>query len=68
LNTNKHVTTINTKRKEIGMTVRALAKKIGMDEDLLGKTLNGKRKMTAEELLTLSKVLGLSFDDYKESA
>jgi hypothetical protein len=35
-----------------------------MDDDLLGKTLHGKRKMTASELIALSYALGLSLNDY----
>ena len=55
---------INARRESIGITIRALARRVGMDDDLLGKTLNGKRKMTATELLLISRELGLGFDDY----
>ena len=59
-----YIRVIDEKRNQIGMTIRALARKAGMDDDLLGKTLHGKRKMTASELIALSYVLGLSLDDY----
>lgn len=55
---------IEDKRNQNGMTIRALARKIGMDDDLLGKTLHHKRKMTASELIMISSVLGLTMDDY----
>ena len=55
---------IENRRKEMGMTIRALARKVNMDDDTLGKTLHGKRKMSATELIMLSSVLGLSFDDF----
>lgn len=59
-----YIRVIDEKRNQIGMTIRALARKAGMDDDLLGKTLHGKRKMTASELIALSYALGLSLDDY----
>ena len=46
------------------MTIRSLARRANMDDDLLGKTLHGKRKMTASELIKLSAVLGLTLEDY----
>ena len=55
---------INERRTEIGMTIRALARKADMDDDLLGKTLHRKRKMTASELILISAVLGLTLADY----
>lgn len=59
-----YIRVIDEKRNQIGMTIRALARKAGMDDDLLGKTLHGKRKMTASELIALSYALDLSLDDY----
>ena len=59
---------VNSKRKEIGMTVRALSKKTGIDENVLGRTLIGKRKMNACELLALVSALNLSFEDFKRGA
>lgn len=61
----KYIEVIEGKRTQIGMTIKALANHIGMDDDLLGKTLHGKRKMTATELIMLSSVLGLTLEDYK---
>ena len=46
------------------MTIRSLARRANMDDDLLGKTLHGNRKMTASELIKLSAVLGLTLEDY----
>ena len=61
------ITVIDGKRTEIGMTIRALARKVEMDDDLLGKTLHRKRKMTASEFIMISKVLGLTLDDFSET-
>ena len=62
-----YISVIEQRRKEIGMTICALAQKAKMDNELLGRTLRGKRKMTALELIMLSHVLGLTFDDYPNS-
>ena len=59
-----YLVVINDRRNQIGMTIRSLARKAKMDDDLLGKTLNGKRKMTASELIMLSSVLGLTLEDF----
>lgn len=60
-----YIHVIDEKRNQIGMTIRALARKANMDDDLLGKTLHGKRKMTASELIALSFALGLTLEDYQ---
>lgn len=57
---------VNNKRSEIGMTVRALSQKTGIPENALYGIFGGSRNMKASELLSLSSVLGLSFDDYEE--
>lgn len=59
-----YISIIDQKRNQIGMTIRALARRANMDDDLLGKTLHGKRKMTASELIALSSILGLTLSDY----
>ena len=59
------VSVVENRRKEIGMTVRALSQKSGVQEDALYNILLKKRKMTASELLSLSAVLNLTFDDYR---
>lgn len=63
-----YIRIIDQRRNQIGMTIRALARKADMDDDLLGKTLHGKRKMTASELIALSYVLGLTLADYPVQA
>lgn len=59
-----YIHVIDRRRREIGMTIRALARKVNMDDDLLGKSLHGKRKMTATELIAISYALGLTITDY----
>lgn len=59
---------VNKRREQVGMTVRALARKTGIKEDALYGIICGKRKMTATELLSLSSVLNLTLDDYTVSS
>lgn len=63
----RYLEVIDNKRRQIGMTKAALARHVNMDDDLLGKTLHGKRKMTATELIMLSETLDLTLDDYKQT-
>ena len=56
---------VDKRREEYGMTVRALSQKSGVKENALYLILSKKRKMSASELLSLSAVLGLTFEDYQ---
>lgn len=58
------VAVVEKRRKDYGMTVRALSQKSGVREDALYNILGNKRKMTASELLSLSAVLHLTLEDY----
>lgn len=57
-------TVVDKRREEYGMTVRSLSQKSGIKEDALYLIFGKKRKMTASELLSLSAVLGLTFEDF----
>ena len=59
---------IDGKRSEIGMTIRALAAKSGIEENALYLSFGGKRALKASELISLSFVLGLDLSDYMETA
>ena len=59
-----YISIIDSRRNQIGMTIRALARKANMNDDLLSRTLKRKRKMTASEFIMLSYVLGLTLEDY----
>ena len=59
-----YISIIDNRRNQIGMTIRALARKVNMSDDLLSRTLTGKRKMTASEFIMLSYGLGLALEDY----
>lgn len=62
---NDCVTVVDDRRKEFGMTVRALSQKSGVPEDALYNIFGRDRKMTASELLSVSAVLHLGFDDFR---
>lgn len=62
---NDCISVVDNRREEYGMTIRALAQKSGVDEDALYNIFGRSRKMTASELLSLSAVLHLTFDDYR---
>ena len=59
------VDVVESRREKYGMTTRALSQKSGIPEDALYNIFSRKRKMTASELLSLSAVLQLTFDDYR---
>lgn len=60
----KVISTIEAKRIDAGMTIRGLAKKSNLPENALYNSLKRKRKLTAGELLAVSSVLHISFEDY----
>lgn len=62
---NDCIAVVDKRRREYGMTIRALSWKSGVEEDALYNILNNKRKMTSSELLSLSAVLNLNFEDYR---
>lgn len=62
---NDCIAVVDKRRREYGMTIRALSRKSGVKEDALYNILNNKRKMTSSELLSLSAVLNLNFEDYR---
>lgn len=62
---NDCVSVVEKRRADYGMTVRALSQKSGVREDALYNILGKKRKMTASELLSISAVLNLTFEDYR---
>jgi len=57
---------VNRARLEMGITTRALSKRSGVPESVLYRIMNKKRKMSAEELLAVSSVLHLHFEDFAD--
>ena len=49
---------------ENGIKYSYLSKKTGIPMNMLSPTLNGKRKLSAEEYFTICEVLGLSAETF----
>lgn len=56
---------IDNKIKSSGMTQAFVSRQAHMNPDLLSRTLQGHRKLKADELVSLCEVLGLTFEDFK---
>lgn len=52
--------------EEIGITKAELARRIGIDDELLRRSLAGTRKIGADEFICLCKELRLRLSDFKE--
>nr|DAM37287.1 MAG TPA: Helix-turn-helix XRE-family like protein [Caudoviricetes sp.] len=59
---------INERIEDRGMTIKAVGVKADINPDLLSRTLIGKRKLKADELIGLCKVLDLTLDDFRAQA
>ncbi len=51
-----------------GVKLSYVAKKIGLSVDLLSKSINGKRRLNADEFLKICKVLDITQDEIDELA
>jgi transcriptional regulator with XRE-family HTH domain len=50
--------------RERGISKAELARRVRIDDELLRRSLLGKRKITAEEFIALCSELKLSLDDF----
>lgn len=53
---------------ERGIRTGFVAERAGMDTELLQRSLNGKRKLTADEFASICFALGLDFDFFMNPA
>ena len=51
-----------------GITKTALAKKMGMDVELMRRSLNGTRKISADEFVKLCSILKLKLRDFQKTS
>ncbi len=51
---------IENKLKELGITVTALAKRVGVSRQQIYNWINKKAQPNANQIMSLSKILGLS--------
>lgn len=64
---NAIVKVIGDRIKEAGLTQVYVSKQAHMNPDLLSRTLQGDRKLKADEFVSLCQVLGLTLEDFKAS-
>lgn len=57
---------ISDRIEERGMTITTAARRANMTPELLSRTLNGARKLKADELVNLCRVLDLTLDDFSK--
>lgn len=57
---------LNKRVKQVGITAAELARRVGMNDALLRRTLDGKRPVKSVELLRLCSELELDFNDFAE--
>ena len=57
---------LNNRIAERGMTITTVATRANMSPDLLSRTLKGHRKLKADELVDLCRVLDLSLTDFAQ--
>ena len=56
---------LNNRIEERGMTITTVATRANMSPELLSRSLKDHRKLKADELISLCRVLELSLDDFK---
>lgn len=61
------MTVVRNAITERGMTVKAVAEKVGMPAQNLSASLCGRRRLLATEFIGLCRVLGISPDDVTNS-
>ncbi len=58
---------INGYMEAKGIKRSFIARQIGMPPELLGRTLDGKRKLKADEFLAICEVLSLDMEYFKKT-
>lgn len=53
------------KVKDVGITNAELARRCDIDQELLRRSLIGERKLVADELIALTKQLGMSLSEFE---
>lgn len=59
------IAVIRNKIKERGVTMAFISRQLGMNPDLLSKTMNGSRNLKADEFVNLCQLLDLTLEDFK---
>lgn len=59
---------VSRRVKRTGISVAELARRTDIHQVMLGRSLKGEREIKADELVRLSKELGLEMSDFYEAA
>jgi len=62
------ITVLNKKISERGITVSELSRRVGMNDELLRRSLAGTRNVKADEFIKLCRELSLDIDDFTTPA
>lgn len=57
---------VSARVEEVGITAAELARRVGMDDQLLRRSLDGKRAIKSRELVRLCSQLGLTLKDFDD--
>lgn len=55
---------LNNRIADRGITISELARRIGMNDELLRRALAGTRNIKADEFINLCRVLGLDIENF----
>lgn len=58
------INVLNERIKERGITVSELARRVGMSDELLRRSLAGTRNVKADEFIELCRELSLDIEDF----
>lgn len=59
---------LNERISERGITIAELARRVGVDPELLRRSLAGTRGIKADEFINLCRVLGLDIENFVVTA
>lgn len=59
---------VRNRVEEVGITAAELARRCNMNDQLLRRSLDGKRNLKCDELIRLCNQLDLSLEDFKNAA
>ena len=59
---------LNTRIKERGITISELSRRVGMNSEMLRRSLAGERNVKADEFINLCRELSLDIEDFAPQA
>lgn len=62
------ISVLNSRIKERGISVSELSRRVGMNDEMLRRSLAGTRNVKADEFIGLCRELSLDIEDFARSA